>query len=145
MTAGGNAASVQPTGRQLVWTFVAVPATVTAARHAASAFVQQAGAGPSVCENVALAVSEAVTNVVLHAYPDAAGPGDVQIRASVTDDTLHVAIADDGRGMQGRPDSPGLGLGIGLMQKVSQGFDICERESGGVELRMTFALAEAET
>lgn len=132
-----------PTEGEFACTFLAVPAAVTAARHAVLRFAQRANAPPLACENVALAVSEAVTNVALHAYPDGTEPCEVHVGASLTGDSLHVIVADDGCGMQTRSDRPGLGTGLGLIQKISQRFEICERASGGVELRMSFALDDA--
>lgn len=129
-----------PIEGQLACTFPAVPASVTAARHAVLGFAQRADAPPLACENVALAVSEAVTNVVLHSYPEGPEVCEVHVRASLTDDRMQVSVADDGRGMQAPSEHPGLGTGLVLMQKISDDFEIRERDSGGVELRMSFTL-----
>jgi anti-sigma regulatory factor (Ser/Thr protein kinase) len=139
---GTHTPTVQSPECQLAWTSVAVPAAVTAARHAVLAFAERAGASPLARENLALAVSEAAANVVLHGYTGSREPGAVEIRASVDGETLHVVIADDGRGMKSRPDQPGLGLGLALMAKLSERFVVRERQSGGVELHMAFAIDE---
>ena len=68
-----------------------------------------------VVEDISLAVSEAATNVVLHAYVGDSEPGPLVLSARVMDDRVHVVIRDHGRGMTPRPDSPGLGLGLPLM------------------------------
>lgn len=125
---------------QFACTFPAIPASVTAARHAVLGFAQRADAPPLACENVALAVSEAVTNVVVHGYPDGVETCEVQVRAALSGDRMDVSVADDGRGMWVGSEHPGLGMGLALMQRVSDHFEIRERESGGVELRMSFAL-----
>ena len=61
--------------------------------------------------------------------------------ASVADAFLNVIVADEGVGMSPRGDSPGLGLGLGLMATVADRFEI-DRNAGtsGVVLRMAFAL-----
>src|SRR5919205_3332794 len=60
--------------------------------------------------DVKLAVTEACTNVVVHAYPDGEGP--MSVSAALRDRRLTVVVSDEGRGIVPRPDSPGLGLGL---------------------------------
>src|SRR4051794_34539161 len=60
---------------------------------------------------VGLAVTEAATNVVLHAYPDD-GAGDVRLVMCPEPSRLVVVVRDWGAGMRPRPDSPGLGVGL---------------------------------
>ena len=56
-----------------------IPSSVTALRHAVADFVVAAGVGEPVLTGVKLAVSEAVTNVVVHAYVGAERPGEVRV------------------------------------------------------------------
>ena len=42
--------------------------------------------------------------------------------------------------MRPRPDSPGLGLGLPLIAQMAASFEVHERDSGGTEVRMRFAL-----
>jgi stage II sporulation protein AB (anti-sigma F factor) len=78
---------------------------------------------------VAIAVSEAVTNAVIHAYP-AGDDGRVRLVATLQPDSLVITAADRGRGMTARAVRPGLGLGLGLMARLSNGVDIDDRSSG---------------
>jgi serine/threonine-protein kinase RsbW len=88
-----------------------------------------------------LAISEAVTNAVLHAYIDAPAPGDIEvIAARHPDDGFEVRVCDDGRGMKPRPDSPGLGVGLPLVASLVEHFEIEAKANGGTRLRMTFAV-----
>jgi serine/threonine-protein kinase RsbW/stage II sporulation protein AB (anti-sigma F factor) len=88
-----------------------------------------------------LAVSEAVTNAVLHAYVDAPAPGDIEVVAQRhPDDGLEIRVCDDGRGMKPRPDSPGLGLGLPLVATLAEHFEIEAKTGGGTRLRMRFAV-----
>jgi serine/threonine-protein kinase RsbW/stage II sporulation protein AB (anti-sigma F factor) len=91
-----------------------------------------------VVEAVRLAASEALTNAVLHAYPD--GGGRVHVTALATSSELWLLIGDDGCGLRAGYKSAGLGLGLGLISQVSEEFLIVERSSGGLELRIRFAL-----
>jgi anti-sigma regulatory factor (Ser/Thr protein kinase) len=97
---------------------------------------------------VELAVSEAVSNVVLHAYRDrdgatADGRVDIRVRADV--EGVWVVVADDGVGMLRRDDSPGLGLGLRLIANVSDQLLIVQGDTGTrVHIRFAFARAGRE-
>jgi serine/threonine-protein kinase RsbW len=108
-------------------------------RRAVVALADGSGASQLQSENIAIAVSEAVSNAVVHAYADRSEPGDVVVRARVHDRCLEVEVCDEGSGMQPRPDSPGLGLGLPLIVRVTQALEV-EETMPGVRLRMTFAL-----
>ena len=111
-------------------------------RRAVTHFAAGHGASERSLDSVTLAVSEALTNVVVHAYRNVAVPGPVLIVAAVRDDALIVTVADEGCGMTPRADSPGLGLGLGLMAGLAETFEVTPRAAGpGLVLRMRFALA----
>jgi serine/threonine-protein kinase RsbW len=113
---------------------------VAEARTAVSAFAQAAGATADALAAVSLAVSEAVTNAVLHAYLDRETPGTVEVRAECENERVVVVVADHGRGMLPRTDSPGLGLGLPLIAQMTQSLEVHDRDGGGTEIRMSFAL-----
>lgn len=119
----------------------AVAGSVSEARNAVTAFAEAAGATGDALAAVSLAVSEAVTNAVLHAYLDHDHPGPVEIRARSEDDRVVVVVADEGRGMLPRTDSPGLGLGLPLIAQMTESLEVHDRAGGGTEIRMAFALA----
>ena len=112
------------------------PAGVTEARRALAAYAEQAGAEST---DVELAVAEAVGNAVVHAYPGRS-PGTVTVSARIEDDGMVVAVADDGVGMRPNPDSPGLGLGLPLIARLSVEYSIRENGAGGTTVRMIFGL-----
>ena len=121
-----------------------VPATADSVgrlRRSVADFARGHGASERSLEALNLAVSEALTNVVVHAYRDAAAPGPVLIVVSVRDRALIVTVADEGCGMVPRSDSPGLGLGMGLMARLADTFEVTPGPARpGMELRMRFAL-----
>jgi anti-sigma regulatory factor (Ser/Thr protein kinase) len=119
----------------------AVAASVAEARNAVSAFAAAAGARGDALAAVSLAVSEAVTNAVLHAYLDRDEPGSVEVRARREADAVVVEVADEGRGMLPRTDSPGLGLGLPLIAQMTESLEVHDRNGGGTEIRMAFALS----
>jgi serine/threonine-protein kinase RsbW len=139
----GEAAADVSARDQLAANYPAVPESVAIARAAVVEFAARSGASPSTLVSVALAVSEAATNVVLHAYSDAAEPGAIEITAAEAGGELWVIVADTGSGLRPRRDSAGLGLGLGLIAQVSDGIDLVPRADRGLELRMRFSLAQA--
>jgi len=120
----------------------ALAATVGWARKAVAQVALAAGVHAQRVEDVRLAVSEAVTNAVAYAYDDA--PGEIYVIAAVVSDELWIVIADDGNGMRARPsEARGLGLGLGLIARLSDSLTILTRSSGGVEVRMRFDLRKS--
>jgi anti-sigma regulatory factor (Ser/Thr protein kinase) len=112
---------------------------VSLARHEVAAYAREHGAVDP--DGIALAVSEAVTNAVVHAYVGAAEPGAVEVTAEVHDGNgLEIQVSDDGRGMTPRLDSPGLGVGLPIVAKIAQRFKVEARPSGGTAVRMFFAV-----
>jgi anti-sigma regulatory factor (Ser/Thr protein kinase) len=112
--------------------------SIPRARLALSAFAAEAGASEEQQEQVRLVVSEAVTNVVQHAYGERRG--DVHLTAMVVSSELWILVADDGRGLCAGSDSPGLGLGLAWMAQFSDGMTLVARSCGGVEVRLRFDL-----
>ena len=116
------------------------PTSVRVARHAVAAVARSSGAPEA---DVKLAVSEAVSNAVTHAFRDR-DPGKIMVSARVDRGKLLVTIADDGSGMRPNLDSKGLGLGISLITKLAGDvrFDSSER---GLTVSMSFATSEVAT
>ena len=91
--------------------------------------------------DVALAVSEACANVVMHAYVEAPEPGLLIVEAYRAPDALVVIVTDEGRGMRPRPDSPGLGVGLSLIAQLAKRVEVSDHTPTGTRLQMTFAIA----
>jgi serine/threonine-protein kinase RsbW/stage II sporulation protein AB (anti-sigma F factor) len=121
---------------------VAEPASVPALRGDVAAFVREAGFSDPLLGSVKLAVSEAVTNAVVHAYVGSR-PGPVHVAAWFEPDCLMIEVSDDGGGMMPRLDSPGLGIGLPFIADTVDSLDITSSSHGGAQLRMRFALHEA--
>jgi anti-sigma regulatory factor (Ser/Thr protein kinase) len=128
----------------LVLTLPARPENVAVVRHAFGGLGDVLEVDDQVLADVKLAVTEACTNVVVHAYPDeSAGP--MEVRAAVRDGRLTVAVRDEGRGMLPRPDSPGLGLGLPLIATLTETLELGRADDERTEVRMTFRLLEGGT
>jgi serine/threonine-protein kinase RsbW len=113
------------------------------ARRAVLDWAQQHVEDRTVLSDIALAVTEAATNVVLHAYRDREVPGSVVIEADRFEDHVCLYVRDQGTGLAPRVDSPGLGLGLGLIAQVADSADVRAPESGGTEVVMRFNVSRA--
>ena len=122
----------------------AEPSAVTESRHRASDFAAAAGASAQVRQAVALAVSETVTNAILHAFEG--DGGQVRVSCRVDGERLIVEVVDEGRGIAPRPDSPGIGHGLAMVGALAQTLDVSPSANGrGTAVTMTFGGAEPAT
>jgi anti-sigma regulatory factor (Ser/Thr protein kinase) len=122
-------------------TYPAVAESIPVARARLADFARAAGAPEEVMDAVRLAVSEALTNAVMHAYSGVGG--DMHVTAARAAEELWVLISDDGSGLRRRRDTPGLGLGLELIARSCDDFAIVKRSGGGTEVRMRFGVGGA--
>lgn len=121
-----------------------MPGAVRRLRAQVTAFAAAAGVRPELQDAVALAVSETVTNAIVHAYAGARETGTVRVRCWVAEGQLVVEVTDDGVGMARRDDSPGVGHGLAMVGAVAEALDIAPGPGGqGTAVRMTFAAGPA--
>lgn len=121
----------------------ACAASIPRIRHAVAAFARAHGYAEADAGAIALAVTEAATNAVLHAYADSE-PGDIRaIACAAEDDELVVTVRDWGSGMAPRLDTPGLGLGLPTIATVASSFDVEAADGAGTLLRMHFSRGAA--
>jgi serine/threonine-protein kinase RsbW len=122
----------------LVLTLPARAENVAVVRHAFGGLGDALDIDDQVLADVKLAVTEACTNVVVHAYPGGDGP--MEIAAAIRDGRLAIAVRDEGRGMLPRADSPGLGLGLPLIATLAETLELGRGPDDKTEVRMTFRL-----
>ncbi len=120
-------------------TYQATPAATGTARNDVLRFALAMGADPAAINWIAVAVGEACSNVAVHAYRHSS-PGEMIVRASVVGGDLTVQVIDHGVGMTPRFDSPGIGLGLPLMSKLSDSLETKTADGGGTEVCMRFSL-----
>lgn len=115
----------------------AEPSAVRELRHRVVDFAAAVGASDEVTEAIAVAVSETVTNVILHAYGDE--EGEVRVRCGVDGERVIVEVLDDGGGIAARSDSPGIGHGLAIVGALTQSLDIAVgRDGRGTAVTMSF-------
>jgi anti-sigma regulatory factor (Ser/Thr protein kinase) len=117
--------------------FCATAEAAHAIRGEMAAVARRCGLSEERVGDVKLAVSEAATNAVVHAYRG--GPaGSITATARVEDSRLRIVISDDGVGMAPRVDSPGLGLGLPLITALADEVEVVSSEEGGTEITIVF-------
>jgi anti-sigma regulatory factor (Ser/Thr protein kinase) len=114
----------------------AVPASVRVARDLARDAAAGAGMGAEQIDAVALAVTEACTNVVVHAYDDLTLDARVWISATLSEGGLIVPVQDQGRGLVSSDGGRGLGAGLPLMAALSDQVEY--EDDGGTRVTMRF-------
>jgi serine/threonine-protein kinase RsbW/stage II sporulation protein AB (anti-sigma F factor) len=124
------------------WSISAVADEVTGVRQAAVGFAAANGVPDALLGDLRLAISEAVTNAVVHAFRHREQPGTVTVSVDVRPyDMAVVVVRDDGMGMSRRSDSPGLGLGLALIASLADQVEHRSPPDGaGFELWMRFRL-----
>jgi serine/threonine-protein kinase RsbW len=132
--------AVPPPLPDLELTLPARPENVAVVRHAIGGLADALDIDEQLSADIKLAITEACTNVVVHAYPD--GEGDILLRAVITDDRLSVAVCDRGHGMLPRADSLGLGLGLPLIATLTDSLELTSGDDHTTEVRMTFTLGD---
>ncbi len=124
----------------LTRSYPAVPDSVPAARRALVAFAQEAGMAADQLDALRLAASEALTNVVRHAYGEEGGL--IHLTAAIAGEELWVLVGDDGHGLEAGSHQPGLGVGLALIASVSDYFAVVKRSGGGTEVRLQFRVGD---
>lgn len=121
--------------------YPAVASSVPLARRDIISWAAETGISAERVNAIGLAASEALTNVVLYAYPWRTG--EIHVTARVAGNELWVLIADSGCGIHAGRDSDGLGLGFALISQMTDGFSVVERSTGGTEVRLRFCIDRA--
>ena len=116
------------------------------ARMVVSAFI--APLDPTIDEltDVKTAVSEAVTNAIIHGYES--GKGDVTMHCTLKDNSLPVTVSDDGVGIDdietamkplftSKPDMERSGMGFSIMQSFMDGLKVVSEKGCGTKIIMT--------
>ena len=118
-----------------------MPSAVGQMRRRAAAFASAVGAPEETAHAVALAVSETVSNAVIHAYAGRE-PGRVSVSCRAGLEHLVVEVTDEGPGVAARDDSPGVGHGLALVGALAQTLEVAPRPDGpGTTVTMSFAAA----
>ena len=120
------------------------------ARMCVSAFAAQLDPTVEEINDIKAAVSEAVTNCIVHGYPDCIG--DIEISLKVLDeDVLYIRITDKGVGIPDieqamqpmfttSPEGERAGLGFAVMESFTDSLRVRSKPGKGTAVTMTKAL-----
>ena len=117
---------------------------VPVARRAVADFCERYGLPAPLIDDVKLVVTEACTNVVLHAYEGVRERiACSRCTRSVEPGTLLLSVSDQGRGIGAPSSNRGLGLGLRLALQLAGGVQTREGAGGlGTLLTMRFAVPD---
>ena len=125
------------------------------ARTAVSAFVSQLDPLVSQLSDIRAAVSEAVTNCIVHAYGESEEAGRITITAKLCEDIAYIKIKDDGCGIADikqameplfttKPDEERTGLGFAVMESCADKVKVSSKKNKGTTVNLTFKIEKKE-
>lgn len=125
--------------------FLSVPENEAFARVVVSAFAVQLSPKVAEIADVKTAVSEAVTNAIVHGYEGTRGI--VTMRAMIDGATLSIEILDRGKGIPNvqqamepfyttHPEQERSGMGFAVMQTFMDEVDVQSTPGSGTSVRM---------
>ena len=109
--------------------------TVRAAVHR---WLEVVPIAPAQAAEIVLAMNEAVSNAIAHAFSASGEPRSISLDASIADTELNVVVADRGVWRRARPRPDG-GRGLGLIDALVDGVEL-ERTASGTEVRLRWLL-----
>ncbi len=130
------------TGRDLLIRLPAQPDNIAVIRAAVGERAHEWGANRRVVDDLRTVVTEACTNVVLHAYPEEAQQRPLEVSLRREEEALQLIVRDEGKGVQasGGERPYGLRMGLLLAGAISSCFQLCSRRGRGTELTLQIPL-----
>lgn len=116
------------------------------ARSAVAAFCVQLNPTLDEITDIKTAISEAVTNCVVHAYPN--GVGKVEIWVGLLKDAVRISVKDSGVGITNlqqarepfyttKPNEERAGMGFTVMESFMDSLELLHNAGGGTIVNMT--------
>jgi serine/threonine-protein kinase RsbW len=136
---GWTGATDGHTAPDLSLTLPARPEHVPLVRHLLGCLAESLGMPAHVCDDLRIAVTEACTNVVRHAY-EAGTDGIFEVTARPGGEGLEVIVRDSGIGVLTTSPSPGAGLGLSLIHALSDEVAVERHPGVGSRLAMLFRM-----
>ena len=139
---------------QMELSFLSLAENEALARMVISAFLMQLNPTMSMISEVRTAVSEAVTNAVVHAY-GGKETGKILLRAVLSDRQIDVEVEDFGCGIEdvgqamtpfytSQPEQERTGMGFSLMLSFMDHVQVTSAKGSGTLVRMTKTLREED-
>ena len=133
------------TQNKMTLTFLSLSKNESFARSVVSCFALQLNPSIAQIADIKTAVSEAVTNCIVHGYPTSVG--EITIEAKLTDSELHIAILDNGIGIDNvsealepfyttKPDDERSGMGFTIMKSFMDQVEVSSEKGSGTRVYM---------
>ena len=124
--------------------FKAIVENEAFARNVVASFILNLNPSIDELEDIKTAVSEAITNVIVHAYPEK--PGNITMKVTTIDNKIDISIIDNGVGIQDieraltpfyttKPNEERSGMGFTVMQSFMDRFEV-KNDKNGVIVNM---------
>ena len=117
---------------------------IAVVRRALEAIAEELALPRRLTEDMRLAVTEACTNVVRHAYTEAEArhASAMQVALLPETDGMQVIVEDRGRGLGPSPDVGGPGLGLPLIAALTSRLEVSQgADERGSRIAMSFSEA----
>jgi len=133
--------------------FTALSENVGIARIVAAAFAAQLDFTLNTLEEIKVAISEAVSNAVIHGYKNS-GEGTVHMTLRLLETAVEIVIADEGCGIADieearqpafSSDPERMGLGFVFMESFMDELEVYSELNRGTTVRMIKSLSSAQT
>lgn len=116
------------------------------ARVVVSAFAAQLDPTIEEISDIKTAVSEAVTNAIIHGYEDSEGM--VVIESWIKDDRIEIVVSDNGNGIEdiekalepfytSKPELERSGMGFTVMETFMDSLEVFSESEKGTKVKMT--------
>ncbi len=116
------------------------------ARNVIASFLLPLNPGIGELTDIKTAVSEAVTNAIVHGYPDTVG--EVTMLAETDGDNIHIVISDSGVGIEDiqaalepfyttKPDDERSGMGFTIIKTFMDEVKVISKQNVGTVVDMT--------
>lgn len=116
------------------------------ARNVASCFALSLNPSLADISDIKTAVSEAVTNCIVHAYPDQ--KGEITIEGFIEENVLHINIFDNGVGIENidsamqpfftsKPENERSGMGFTIMKSFMDEVKVSTSKGNGTKVYMS--------
>lgn len=137
----------------MMLTFSSVADNESFARMAVAAFIMPLDPTVSEINDIKTAVSEAVTNSIIHGYDNLSG--EICLKCSYCDRTINIEISDQGRGIPdikkamtplytSKPELERSGLGFTVMEAFMDNIEVISSLSKGTTVKMTKKLSDMD-
>lgn len=135
--------------------FSAVTENEAFARNTVAAFCVALDPTVDQINDIKTAVSEAVTNCIVHAYPDGGNDRIVTVSTTINDDTVHIVVSDNGIGIADiksamqpffttKPEQERSGMGFTVMESFMDSLTVTPNTPCGTVVSMTKTIRGAD-